>query len=89
MYPRIGKVLSNAIGRQLTPVEVCLILDECALCVVAGNIRRSAGMRQFSYNDLEAASAKENLWVCDENGKWRTDPEREALRMANHTRVWH
>ena len=38
---------------------------------------------------MEAACAKENLWVCDENGKWRTDPEREALRMANHTRVWH
>ena len=45
MYTRIAKVLSKAINRQLTPVEVCLILDECALCVVAGNIRRSAGMR--------------------------------------------
>lgn len=89
MYQKIGTILRKAHGRQLTSLEVCLILDECALCVVAGNIRRSAGMRQFSQEDLHAANAKENLWICDEEGKWRIDPEREALRMANHTRVWH
>lgn len=27
--------------------------------------------------------------MCGEDGKWRMDKEREALRMANHTRVWH
>jgi len=56
---------------------------------VAGNIRRSAGMRQFAAEDLSAAGAKENLWQQDSDGNWRIDPERDALRMANHTRVFH
>ena len=32
---------------------------------------------------------KENLWQQDSEGNWRIDPERDALRMANHTRVYH
>jgi ribonucleotide reductase class II len=56
---------------------------------VAGNIRRSAGMRQFDSNDELAASAKDNLWQQDAEGNWRIDPERDVLRMANHTRVFH
>ncbi|MBD2256580.1 hypothetical protein H6G13_03265 [Pseudanabaena sp. FACHB-2040] len=49
----------------------------------------SAGMRQFDSNDELAASAKDNLWQQDESGNWRIDPERDVLRMANHTRVVH
>jgi ribonucleotide reductase, class II len=49
----------------------------------------SAGMRQGSSEDHLFAVAKDNLWQQDENGNWRIDPERDALRMANHTRVFH
>ncbi len=49
----------------------------------------SAGMRQFDSNDDVATGAKENLWQQDEEGNWRIDPTRDALRMANHTRVYH
>jgi intein/homing endonuclease len=49
----------------------------------------SAGMRQGTSNDELFANAKTNLWQQDENGNWRIDPERDALRMANHTRVFH
>ncbi|WP_242032093.1 LAGLIDADG family homing endonuclease [Microcoleus sp. FACHB-672] len=49
----------------------------------------SAGMRQGSNDDDLFAGAKTNLWQQDENGNWRIDPERDALRMANHTRVFH
>lgn len=49
----------------------------------------SAGMRQGDSNDELFANAKNNLWQQDENGNWRIDPERDALRMANHTRVFH
>lgn len=49
----------------------------------------SAGMRQFNSEDELAATAKDNLWTQDENGNWRIDPERDVLRMANHTRVYH
>ena len=86
---RVASLLSKAKGRKLTPVECCLLIDEAASAVVAGNIRRSAGMRQFSEDDLEAVEAKLNLYRQDEDGNWSVDPEREALRMANHTRTWH
>ncbi|MGB3493566.1 MAG: ribonucleoside-triphosphate reductase, adenosylcobalamin-dependent [Elainellaceae cyanobacterium] len=89
LYERCARILKKVIGRKLNSVECCLLIDEAAACVVAGNIRRSAGMRQFDSGDLLAASAKENLWMQDGDGNWRIDPERDALRMANHTRVFH
>jgi hypothetical protein len=88
MYERVAKVLNGAVGRKLTALECCLLIDEAARCVVAGNIRRSAGMRQFDADDASAAGAKNNLWVQDEAGTWSIDPERDALRMANHTRLF-
>jgi ribonucleotide reductase, class II len=52
-------------------------------------VSNSAGMRQFNANDKLGATAKDNLWQQDEHGNWRIDPERDALRMSNHTRVFH
>ncbi|HEY9802331.1 MAG TPA: ribonucleoside-triphosphate reductase, adenosylcobalamin-dependent [Leptolyngbyaceae cyanobacterium] len=52
-------------------------------------VHNSAGMRQFTSDDQLGANAKDNLWQQDENGNWRIDPERDALRMANHSRVFH
>ncbi len=89
LYPRVATLLNKAVGRKLTSIECCLLIDEAAVTIVAGNIRRSAGMRQFSSQDLEAAGAKENLWKQDSDGNWSIDPEKDALRMANHTRVYH
>ncbi|MBM5808189.1 MAG: ribonucleoside-triphosphate reductase, adenosylcobalamin-dependent, partial [Cyanobacteria bacterium M_surface_10_m2_179] len=89
LYGRVAQILGKACGRQLTSVECCLLIDEAAVTIVAGNIRRSAGMRQFAADDLAAAASKDNLWQQDSDGNWRIDPERDALRMANHTRVFH
>ena len=89
LYGRVARLLGKAVGRKLTSVECCLLIDEAAVTIVAGNIRRSAGMRQFASNDSSAAGAKDNLWQQDGDGNWRIDPERDALRMANHTRVYH
>jgi len=89
LYGRVAQILGKAIGRRLSSVECCLLIDEAAVTIVAGNIRRSAGMRQFAADDLAAATAKDNLWQQDSDGNWRIDPERDSLRMANHTRVFH
>ena len=89
MFRKVIDLLASAQGRQLTTTEACLLIDEAAACIVAGNIRRSAGMRQFSQDDAEAAVAKLGLYSQDEDGNWRVDPKKEALRMANHTRCYH
>ena len=89
MFDKIINLLNKANGRKLTTVEACLLIDEAAACIVAGNIRRSAGMRQFSQDDGDAATAKLGLYSQDEQGNWRVDPAKEALRMANHTRCYH
>ncbi len=52
-------------------------------------LHNSAGMRQGISSDSLFAGAKENLWQQDAEGNWRIDPERDSLRMANHTRVFH
>ncbi|AVH64223.1 ribonucleoside-triphosphate reductase, adenosylcobalamin-dependent [Nostoc sp. 'Peltigera membranacea cyanobiont' N6] len=89
LYQGCASILNKARGRQLNSVECCLLIDQAAVTIVAGNIRRSAGMRQFIADDQQGATAKDNLWQQDESGNWRIDPERDALRMANHTRVFH
>jgi len=86
---RVASVLNKAFGRKLTPVECCLVVDEAASAVVAGNLRRSAGIRLFSSDDEEAKTAKLGLYKQDENGNWSVDPERESLRLANHTICYH
>ncbi|HEY9631409.1 MAG TPA: ribonucleoside-triphosphate reductase, adenosylcobalamin-dependent [Coleofasciculaceae cyanobacterium] len=89
LYERCARILNQVVGRKLNAIECCLLIDEAAACVVAGNIRRSAGMRQFDSEDQTATTAKDNLWQQDAEGNWRIDPERDVLRMANHTRVFH
>ena len=89
LFYRVAEILTAAVGRKLTAVECCLLIDEAATVVVAGNIRRSAGMRQFSFDNQQANKAKDNLWQQDAEGNWKIDPKRDALRMANHTRVYH
>ena len=88
LYGRCADVLNKAVGRNLTSVECCLLIDEAAKTIVAGNLRRSAGMRQGASDDQDFAVCKDNLWQ-EVDGNWVIDPERDALRMANHTRVYH
>lgn len=88
-FVRIGEILNEAYGRQLNSLETCLLIDEMAKAIVAGNIRRSAGMRQGSRKDRIFSNAKDNLWQQSESGQWKIDQNRDALRMANHTIVWH
>jgi ribonucleotide reductase class II len=88
MFRRISAILNRAAQqqRQLTPEEVCLIIDEGAETVVAGNVRRSAGIRQF---DADYKNLKLGLYSVDENGNFKIDHKRQPLRMANHTKVYH
>jgi hypothetical protein len=53
-------------------------------------VHNSANIRQGAKEDVIFAAAKDNLWVQDPvTGKFRIDPVRDALRMGNHTRVFH
>lgn len=91
LYPKLANIINKCIKENhgvLRSSDVCLLLDECALVVVAGSIRRSAGMRQGSPYDENFVGMKDNLWT-EKDGSWTVDPEREALRMANHTIVFH
>jgi ribonucleotide reductase, class II len=88
MFTQMVKILNGAVGRRLNSFEVCLLLDEASVAVVSGNVRRSANWRGFSSEDNLAATAKDNLWI-ETDGIWSIDPDRDALRMGNHTRIFH
>jgi ribonucleotide reductase class II len=38
LYERCASILNKAIGRQLNSIECCLLIDEAAVVVVAGNV---------------------------------------------------
>lgn len=88
LFYRIADILNANINKKLNSLQICLLIDEASKCVVSGNIRRSAGIHQGSADDEIFINAKANLWqkIGD---KWRIDPERDSLRMANHTIVFH
>lgn len=89
MFKRVAEVLNGAVGRRLTSVECCLLIDEPASCIQAGGVRRFAGIKQGSSSDREFATAKLNLWSQDSQGNWRIDEKRQALKASNHTRIFH
>lgn len=90
-------------GTELVPVKIRLMSPPKEFrdtwdievaeehCFFAEGIlsHNSAGMRQGSGGDTGFVSAKDNLWQQDATGNWSIDPKRDALRMANHTRVYH
>lgn len=89
LFDKCAALLNGAIGRKLNSVECSLLIDEAAIVIVAGNVRRTAGIRQFDHDDTIGASAKDNLWGQDAEGNWSIDPKRDALRMSNHSLVFH
>lgn len=89
MFYRVTEILNSAVGRQLTSVECCLLIDEPASCIQAGGVRRFAGIKQGSSEDKNFAVAKLGLWQQDNHGNWRIDPQKEALQASNHTRIFH
>lgn len=87
-YVKTAQVLNQALGRPLSTVEIALILGLDAKLTVAGNVRRSARWNGFSEDDIEALECKQNLWTQDEDDNWIIDPERDALRYANHSVIF-
>lgn len=86
-FSKVFKLLKGAYGRKLDALECCLLVDYAAEAVVAGNVRRSAGMRQGSPGSA-LENCKAGLWT-EVDGKWLLDPAKGALRMANHTIVYN
>lgn len=89
MFQEVRRLMNDGVGKPWTPLRACYLIDIAARVAVAGNIRRAAGIRQFSPEDAEAIGSKRGLWSEDAEGNWRIDPNWDALRMANHTVIFH
>ncbi|MFW6357865.1 MAG: ribonucleoside-triphosphate reductase, partial [Chroococcales cyanobacterium] len=55
LYKRCAAILNKAVGRQLNSVECCLLIDEAAVTIVAGNIRRciAYGSRVSAFDGMK------------------------------------
>ena len=83
-------VTFNTLGEPKSAQTYDIEVEEAHCFYCDGYLtHNSAGIRQFSKTDTEAATAKDNLWTQDSQGNWKIDPAKDALRMANHTRTWH
>lgn len=89
MFTNVVNIFNQSIGRKLNSLEVILILEEAAKNTVSGNIRRVAGMKQGNPDDPYFATAKDNLWIQNSDNNWSIDSTRDALRMSNHTTLYH
>ena len=83
---KVKKVEMDVREAPTYDIEVASIHEFLCEGVLVSN---SAGIRQGINSDRLFAVAKDNLWRQDENGNWGIDPKRDALRMANHTHVFH
>jgi len=82
-------IITKAAGRGLNSLECCKLLDIAGVITVVADIRRSALLHQGSPDDENFTNAKLGLWIQDEEGNWKVDPERDMLRMANLTVSYH
>ena len=82
-------ILNETVGKKLSSLGVCRIINTHGVVTVAGSIRRSALIHQGDSFDEEFVTSKDNLWIQDENGNWKIDPKRDNLRYANHTLTYH
>jgi ribonucleoside-diphosphate reductase alpha chain len=62
-------ILNNAVGRQLTSLEVHDMMCHIADAVLSGGIRRAALISLFSADDMDMMSAKSGDW-------WELHPQR-------------
>lgn len=66
---QVRKILNNAIGRQLTPLECHDMMCHIADSVLSGGIRRAALISLFSIDDMDMLSCKSYAW-------WELNPQR-------------
>jgi len=72
-------------------VPVLDIEVEEAHCFFANGVltHNSANIQIGNYADQRFKVAKDNLWEQKPDGSWVIDPDRDAMRMANLSRVFH
>lgn len=73
------KLLKQAAGRQLTPLEAHDLCCKIAEIVVVGGVRRSALISLSSLNDMQIRGAKSGEW-------WNANPQRA---LANNSAVYN
>jgi len=73
-------VLDNALGRNLTTIEVHDLMCYIADAVLAGGIRRAALISLFSMDDLEMMACKAGEWYIDNPQRGRANNSAVILR---------
>ena len=77
-FEYITKIIIQAAGRRLRPIECHDIVCKIADCVVVGGVRRAALISLSDLSDKEMALAKSGNW-------WQTHPHRS---LANNSAVY-
>jgi len=77
---QLTKVLDNALGRNLSTLEVHDLMCYIADAVLAGGIRRAALISLFSMDDLDMMSSKAGEWYVDNPQRGRANNSAVILR---------
>jgi ribonucleoside-diphosphate reductase alpha chain len=65
LFEFVTKIFTNAVGRQLTTLEVFDIVCKIASVVVVGGVRRSALIALTDLDDQDLATAKSGEWYVE------------------------
>ena len=77
---QLTKVLDNALGRNLSTLEVHDLMCYIADAVLAGGIRRAALISLFSMDDLDMMASKAGEWYIDNPQRGRANNSAVILR---------
>jgi ribonucleoside-triphosphate reductase len=78
----LRSILTNAIGRKLTPLEVHDMLCRIADAVLAGGIRRAALISLFSHDDMDMMTCKSGEWYVMNPQRGRANNSVVLLRNS-------
>lgn len=76
-HAKIKASLTNAVGRQLKPIEIFDICGYIADVIVAGGSRRSACIALFDADDVEMLTSKSGNW-------WEANSQRGRFNISAH-----
>lgn len=82
------EMLNSYVGREWDSFLAAWLYGRVAKCTVAGNVRRSAELMQGSEDDPTFTEMKDGMWQQTAEGKWFINPNKDPLRMANHSRMF-
>lgn len=88
LHNAITELLNSKIGKQLSGTDIVDIMNLIGICVVAGNVRRTAQIVFGNHNDKEYSKLKDYTWDSETNSYVGDSAHRASHGWASNNSIF-